>query len=202
MSRKPLKKLLVAGLAALSAAVLLAGCSTTTASPQTELAAATASGSGTPTAHHGGLAHLTAYSDNDGPTDTVIVTGTIGDYGKAVSVYPDGTIDPEHDSELSLQLSHGTFRLDVAALDKAFTQAFIHDFPTSTATCSGSFAITQKVPVIAGSGTGAYKGVGGSFTLTITLDEVDKTSAAQPCNGTAPFLSQAIVISGPGTITF
>jgi hypothetical protein len=200
MSGRPSKKLLVTGLAAVSAAVFLAGCSTTTASPQTELAAETASGA--PTAHHRGPEHLTAYTDNDGPTETVIATGTIGDYGKAVSVHPDGTVDPEHDSELSLQLSHGTFRLNVAALDKAFTQAFARDFPTNAATCSGSFAVTQQVPVIAGSGTGAYKGVGGSFTLTVTLDEVDKTSAAQPCNGTAPFLSQAIVVSGPGTITF
>ena len=49
---------------------------------------------------------------------------------------------------------------------------------------------------------GAYKGVGGSFTLTATLDEVDTVSATQPCNGTGAFLSQAIVISGPGSVSF
>ena len=85
---------------------------------------------------------------------------------------------------------------------KAFAQKISRDFPTEAATCSGSVAVTQLVPVIAGSGTRAYKGVGGSFTLTTTLDEVDKVSAARPCDGTGAFLSQAIVISGPGTVIF
>lgn len=157
---------------------------------------------GSPAAHSRGTAHLTAYTPNDGPTETVIVTGAIGDYGQAVSVYPNGTVDPNHDSQLSLQLSRGTFRLDAAALDKAFVAAFLNDFPSNATTCSGSFQVTRQVPVVAGSGTGAYKGIGGSFTLTATLDEVDKTSSAQPCDGSAPFLSQAIVVSGPGTVAF
>jgi hypothetical protein len=38
--------------------------------------------------------------------------------------------------------------------------------------------------------------------LTITLDEVDPVSAARPCDGTAAFLSQAVVITGPGTVAF
>lgn len=76
------------------------------------------------------------------------------------------------------------------------------DFPSDTATCSGSVNVTQQVAVVAGSGTGAYKGIGGSFTLTATLDEVDKAGAAQPCNGGGAFLSQAIVVTGPGSVTF
>jgi hypothetical protein len=146
--------------------------------------------------------HLTAYTSDDGPTEAVIVTGAIGDYGKAVSIYPNGQVDPDHNSELSLQLSHGSFRLDIAALDKAFVAAMLHTFPTDAATCSGSVEVTQQVPVIPGSGTGAYEGVYGKFTLTATLDEVDKVSAVQPCNGTGAFLSQSIVISGPGAVTF
>lgn len=152
--------------------------------------------------HSRGAVHLTAYTNNDGPTETVIVTGAIGDYGQAVSVYPDGTVDPEHDSQLSLQLSRGTLRLDTAALDKTFVAAFLHDFPSNATTCSGSFEVTRQVPVVAGSGTGAYKGAGGAFTLTVTLDEVDKFSSAQPCTAGSAFLSQAIVITGSGTVTF
>lgn len=199
MSRRSSTKLLggvVVGLAVAS----VAGCSAATASPKAVPAADAVSGA--PAAHSRGPEHLTAYTSDDGPTETVIVTGAIGDYGKAVSVYPNGTVDPDHDSELSVQLSRGTFRLDTAALDKAFLQAFSTDFPTDAATCSGSFAVTRQVSVVAGSGTGAYKGVGGSFTLTATLDEVDKAGAAQPCDGTGAFLGQAIVISGPGTVTF
>jgi hypothetical protein len=200
MSRRLPAKLLATIVVAAFGAASIAGCSAATASPQAVPVADAASHA--PAAHSRGLEHLTAYTNNDGPTETAIVTGAIGDYGKAVSVYPNGTVDPDHDSELSLQLSHGTFRLNIAALDKAFTQAIARDFPTDAATCSGSVAVTQQVPVVAGSGTGAYKGVSGSFTLTATLDEVDKASAAQPCNGTAAFLSQAIVITGPGTVAF
>jgi hypothetical protein len=200
MARKLSAKLLAAATLATFGVASIAGCSATTASPYAVPAANAVHGAAAE--HSRGLAHLTAYTNNDGPTDTVIVTGAIGDYGKAVSVYPNGTVDPDHNSELNLQLAHGTFRLDIASLDKAFVQAMLKDFPTDAATCSGSFAVTQQVPVVAGSGTGAYKGVGGSFTLTITLDEVDLVSAAQPCNGTAAFLSQAIIITGPGTLTF
>ena len=190
MSARPSTKLLVA------AAVILAVASLS-GSRSAFTTATTAS-----TSPYRGSTHLTAYADNDGPTETIILTGTIGDYGKAVSIYPDGTIDPDHDSELSLQLSHGTFRLDIAALDKAFVQAISSRFPTDPATCSGSVTVTRQVPVIAGSGTGAYERVGGSFMLTATLDEVDEVSAAQPCDGTGAFLSQAIIMSGPGFVTF
>jgi hypothetical protein len=41
-----------------------------------------------------------------------------------------------------------------------------------------------------------------SRRLPAKLNEVDKASAAQPRNGTAAFLSQAIVTSGPGTVAF
>lgn len=62
--------------------------------------------------------------------------------------------------------------------------------------------MTRQVPVVAGSGTGAYQGLGGAFTLTAALDEVDKVGAAQPCNGTGAFLSQAIIVTGPGSVSF
>lgn len=94
----------------------------------------------------------------------------------------------------------GTLRLDVASLDKAFVAAIVQQFPADASTCSGSVEVTRKVPVVAGSGTGAYLGVSGTFVLTATLDEVDPVSASQPCDGTAAFLSQAIIVSGPGTI--
>jgi len=35
----------------------------------------------------------------------VILTGVIGDFGEAVSVYPDGTIDPQHNAELNVALT-------------------------------------------------------------------------------------------------
>jgi hypothetical protein len=55
------------------------------------------------------------------------------------------------------------------------------------------------VPIVGGSGTGSYKGIGGTFTLTITLDEIDKSN---PCNESSAYVAQLIVMTGPGTITF
>jgi hypothetical protein len=64
---------------------------------------------GGPAATHaraaGGTAHIVGYSDNDGPRSRVILTGVIGDFGEAVSVYPDGTIDPQHNAELNVALT-------------------------------------------------------------------------------------------------
>ena len=165
--------------------------------------AASATASPTSSAKPGaGNVHMTAYTDNDGPTDTVVVSGAVGDYGKAVNVFPNGTVDPDHTSLLELQMQHGTFRLDVASIDKAFVAAMVNRFPTNTKTCSGTVAVSQKVPIVAGSGTGAYQGAAGSFTLTITLDEVDKLVAGQPCTASNAFLDQVIVITGAGNVTF
>jgi hypothetical protein len=52
------------------------------------------------------------------------------------------------------------------------------------------------VPVVSGSGTGAYAHVSGVFQLTVTVDEVD----APPCDGTGAFIEQTIIITGTGTI--
>jgi hypothetical protein len=59
---------------------------------------------------------------------------------------------------------------------------------------------TRAAPVVAGSGTGAYKGISGSFTLTITVNEVDGQSSCH--NGASVLLSQALFIYGPGTVSF
>ena len=192
-------KLFVTAAVATCAALAAGGCAATISQKTANVANTVAQA---PAAHSRNAAHLTAYTDNDGPTETVIVTGAVGDYGKAVSVYPNGTVDPDHSSQLSLQLTRGTLRLDTAALDKAFVAAIRRDFPGSTTTCSTLVQVTQQVPVVAGSGTGAYKGVGGSFTLTATLDEVDKFSAAQPCTASSAFLNQAIIVTGPGSVSF
>jgi hypothetical protein len=140
---------------------------------------------------------FTDYTDNDGPESTVILTGAIGDYGKAVSVRPDGTVDPDHSSQLDLALRDGSFRIDIAVLHKKFVGVMSH-FPPNTGTCSGTVQVAGATPVVAGSGTGAYKGISGSFDLTITLAEVD---AKTNCGASSAFLRQSIVTAGSGTVS-
>jgi hypothetical protein len=64
--------------------------------------------------------------NTDGVYWRAIVSGVIGDYGPAVSIYPDGQVDPAHSSEIELRLTDGSFRLSIAILDKAFVKAGSH----------------------------------------------------------------------------
>jgi hypothetical protein len=73
---------------------------------------------------------------------------------------------------LGVQLrDRGSFRLGIADLDKRFVAA-VNQLTLAAGTCSGTVAVTGTVPVVPGSGTGTYTAVGGSFSLTITLDEI------------------------------
>ena len=196
--------LAAAGLAGLLALVLAgcaaAGAARSGAKPGDRAHSGTTATAAAPGGTATGRAHFTDYSvDSDGPASAVIVTGAVGDYGHGVFVHPDGTTDPGHTGELELRLSHGTFRLQVAALDRAIAAAFGH-WPGSPRTCSGHITVSAAVPVLAGSGTGAYRGITGAFAASATVDEVDRPgSGCQTATGA--FLSQVIVITGTGTVT-
>ena len=146
----------------------------------------------------GGTANIMIYGVNtDGAYWHSIVSGTIGDYGPAVSINPDGQVSPAHDSELELRLTHGSFRLSIAALDKKFVKA-LHE-PIYPKTCTDLLAVTGTTPIVAGSGTGAYRAIRGSFRATLTLNEVE----ARPCQPSpGAFRAQLITVAGSGTISF
>jgi hypothetical protein len=148
---------------------------------------------------HSGPVRFTAYANDDLPGATVVLTGVIGDFGDAVSVLPDGSVDPEHTSEFNLALTQGSFRIVIGPLHSKLVQAFTH-FKPNPRTCSGHLAVTGTAPVAAGSGTGAYKGIRGSFRLTIAVNEVDGQSSCH--NGPSVLLAQTIFFSGSGTVSF
>jgi hypothetical protein len=52
-------------------------------------------------ANSGGTRILVYSINSDGADFRSIVTGAIGDYGPAVTVYPDGKADPTHSSQLA-----------------------------------------------------------------------------------------------------
>jgi hypothetical protein len=172
-------------------AVVLTG---TLAAACSALAMARTSASGTAV---NGTANIMLYSINsDGPGFRAVVTGAAGDYGPAVTVYPDGKVDPEHNSEMELNLTRGSFRLDIEQLDKEFVMAASHE-PIYPRTCSDLFDFSVGVPIVPGSGTGAYRGITGGFSVTVTGDEV----AAKPCSAQSRFLWQVIVITGRGSVS-
>ena len=177
----------------LAGALALTGCTTR----------ATTASDTTPTAHAAtatpadGSAHIMIYSINsDGPDLRAIVTGAIGDYGPAVTVPPDGEIDPQHSHDLKLSLTRGSFRLSITDLDKRFVSATSHE-PIYPGTCSDFVTVAASMPVVPGSGTGSYQGISGTFTVTATLDEAEK-KPCQPAPG--GFAWQVITFAGPGTV--
>jgi hypothetical protein len=143
-----------------------------------------------------GAANLVIYSiDSDGPYFQAIVSGAIGDYGPAVTVLPDGKVDPEHRSEMELELRHGTFRLYIGAIVSKFGAQTSHE-PVFSVTCSDYFHVTATVPIVAGSGTGSYRGVGGNFSLSLVGNEDQDTSPCRP--GIA---RQILLLTGSGTVS-
>jgi hypothetical protein len=189
------RKLLVSMIAVVASAgaLLMGGCAT--AATQAPAAAGT---SAVTTTAAGGPVHIIGYSQNsDGPDFTVILTGAVGDYGPAVTVHPNGTIDPEHTSELSLGLRDGSFRLNIASLDKEIISVNSHW--RSNRTCSFHLSVSAATPIVAGSGTGSYRGISGNLSTTVTIDEAD----VKPCpGGTSRFLAQLIFMVGSGTVSF
>lgn len=184
--------------AALAAALTMAGCApAATKTGSTKMGSTVTDGTKTRVAR--GHADVMVYSINsDGPDFRAIVTGAVGDYGPAVTVYPDGKVDPKHTSEMTLELTHGSFRLGIASIDKQIISAFRH-WPGNASTCSGSISVTAAAPIVAASGTGSYRGISGGFYLRATIDEVDVKPV---CDGTSKFLSQVILMTGSGTVAF
>jgi hypothetical protein len=57
----------------------------------------------------------------------------------------------------------------------------------------------KAAALVAGSGTGAYRGITGSFGMKISVNEVDVKPV---CNGTSPFVSQLILVTATGNVSY
>jgi hypothetical protein len=184
------------------ACVLLTGGSAAAVitAPVAPAAAGVPAAGGTAAAHPDqGRVYLTAYQNDDLPGATVVLSGAIGDFGAAVTVLPNGKVDPEHSSQDNLALTQGSFRIVIGALHQKLLNA-LRRAPYSRRTCSGHVAVTGTAAVVKDSGTGAYKGIKGSFRLTITANEVDQKPGCQPFHG--GLLAQSVVIAGSGSVSF
>src|SRR5215471_14282915 len=94
-------------IAAFAGALVVGGCVSAATKP-----AAAAPASARAAAATGGTANIMIYAVNtDGAYWHAIMSGVIGDYGPAVSIHPNGHVDPAHNSQLELRLTRGSFRL-------------------------------------------------------------------------------------------
>jgi hypothetical protein len=163
-----------------------AGTASATAAPVPRQAAASL---------HGEV-NVTIWSiDSDGSEFQAVLSGAIGDFGPAVTVLPDGKVDPEHTSEIELELKEGTFRLYIDGIASKFRAKTGHE-PVYAATCSDYVQVADNVPIVAGSGTGAYGGIRGTLSLVLTGNEVQNHP---PCS--SGFVRQILLLTGSGTVS-
>jgi hypothetical protein len=174
-------------------ALTLAGCAS--AAPTV-----TAKTTATPPA----LTHITVYSVNsDAPVLSSVISGPlIGDSGSADEVAPGSTVPVKHGAELLLKLAHGAFRLSFASISAKFTKALGTPYPgsltaTIPSTCSDYVSVSGSVPIVPGSGTGAYKGLTGTFTATLTVNEIHTI----PCEPNSYLYHQLLWLNGAGKVT-
>jgi hypothetical protein len=179
------------GLAWLAACLAVVGWSTGSAARSTRTTLGGPSiglvTTGLPSAR-GGRVHLTGYADNDSSTSSVVLVGAVGDFGSGRLNQSTGHLD--------LQLSHGSFTLQLAGLDAKFV-AVLRRLAVHQSTCSAFAQVSDTAPIVSGTGTGSYAHLTGTFSLTLTLDEVFHPGA---CSELSPFAAQKIVTSGWGTI--
>jgi hypothetical protein len=154
-----------------------------------------------------GTVHIVSYGDGTGAGSAVILTGAIGDSGSGISVDANGTADPANGTEQQLTLLHGSFSVSTKALDKSINKAF-NSFQPNTSTCSGIVTATGVAPVVSGSGTGAYSGISGSFTVTFTYATIGPKNTSGKHKGqctqsnNAQPLGSAQLVTGSGTVSY
>ena len=113
-----------------------------------------------------------------------------------MTVFPDGQVNPSHTHDLELKLTRGTFKLSIAELDTKFVAQTSHE-PIYPRTCSDYLTASAPMAIVPGSGTGAYRGISGRFSVTITGDEVEQ----KPYQPASAFRWQALVLRGPGRVS-
>ena len=154
-----------------------------------------------------GPVHVFVYGDSFGVGATAVLTGAIGDSGTAESIDANGTPDPTNNTEELLDLVQGSFRVSIVGLDKKIGAAF-NNFQPNHRTCSGNLGATASVPIVAGSGTGAYTGITGGFVLTFSLALVGPKYGSGKhegqCNNSnsASPVAESLLVTGSGTVSY
>jgi hypothetical protein len=127
----------------------------------------------------------------------ILITGAIGDYGTTVSQDANGKVDPNGGFQ-KVKLTHGGFIVNTTALNKRLNKA---KPAINKTTCSIVFS--GSAPTTITNGTGAYKGISGKVTITVTFAGI-APKTAKGCNlaPNAPTHGQYESITGTGSVSF
>ena len=147
--------------------------------------AASAGGSRT-----GGAIHIyEADTSLAGTTGTVIITGAITDYSTDLQGVP-------QDGTNKVVLTRGSFSVDVNGLGNALAQ-----LPVNTNTCSSDGSVTGSIQIVPGSGAGAYRGISGPFTSTVSTAYIVSPQTSG-CNPSGPSPAGILIGEGSGTVSY
>ncbi len=122
------------------------------------------------TPHAGGKVHVYEVAPSlASRTANDVITGAITDHGKDYEgVAGNGTIN-------RIVLSKGSFEISTARTTP--------NPPTiNHRTCSVASSFSAAVPIVKGTGRGAYAGISGKFKVTITQVEIAPTRQNHTCN--------------------
>jgi hypothetical protein len=136
-----------------------------------------------------------------GPSGKIVVAGAIGDWGTVLTIDKNGKPD-ENGNYVKVTLRKGTFEIDSTALNKKTANP--HPQIASDTTCSVS--ASGSAPVTLFNGTGLYKGITGTATLTLTFTGVGRRYQSGPkkgqCEHTDNPLAMLGSVIGRGTVQF
>jgi hypothetical protein len=138
----------------------------------------------------------------NGSHGTILIIGAVGDWGTTQNANANGTPNPNGNYG-KVTLQKGTFLVNLSTLNALSNKAQPTVYASS---CSAMF--TVKGPVGLSDGTGAYKGISGTLTITETFAFILPrfTSGAHlgQCNmgENAQPSAQDGVVTGSGTVGF
>jgi hypothetical protein len=127
-----------------------------------------------------------------GNLGTVIFTGAITDLGTDQQGNP-------QDGTNRIILSKGSFSVDVNDLGNQLASAPV--VPRDESTCSTDGSATAQVQIVPGSGTGAYKGISGTFNATGSAAAIVPRLSNGTCD-TSSLPWGILIASGSGTVTY
>jgi hypothetical protein len=139
----------------------------------------------------GGEVHLyEADTSLAGNLGTVILTGAITDSGTDHQGIP-------QDGTNRLELSKGSFSIYVNDLGNKLAS-----MPFDPTTCSSAGSATALVPIVAGSGSGAYEGISGTFETKGTTAAILPRLPNGECNTSATQYSGILFAHGSGRVAY
>src|ERR1022692_3329650 len=141
---------------------------------------------------------VTPQNSNTAPAP-ILLTGVIGDHGKAVNVTSSGKPTKKNLHYKLLELKKGTILVNGTAIDQAGNNANPTINPSN---CSAYITATATIPIL--SGTGEYSGITGSIAMTETFAFLLPTKKNGTCNesNSANPVSQWGTLYGSGTVSF